>query len=285
MKAWKTCFSGWCKRKAMAMRKVWAFFVRDFLEELSYPLVPFWRGGSIVFRLVTFYFLGVLISPGASSFLTPYGGSYFPFVVLGLALAGFQEVALTSISEGISYGMHTGTLEVMLTTPTSLSTIVFSSVLYQFSLAALEILVYLAFGAWFFGLSLAQANILATAAFLLLALLAHLPLGILSAGFLLIFKRGSPITVFFGHFSALLGGVYFPVQVLPGWLQNLSFFIPFTHALEGLRQAVINGKSLLELRTPAAILCILAAVLLPLSLAFFAWAIRQAKRLGTLSQY
>jgi len=265
--------------------KVWAFFVRDFLWELSYPLVPLWRWGGIVFRLVTFYFLGVLISPGASSYLAPYGGYYFPFVVLGLALASFQEVALTSVSESISYGMHTGTLEIMLATPTSLSTIVFSSVLYQFSIAALEILLYLAFGAWFFNLSLAQANIPATAAFLLLALLAHLPLGIISAGFLLIFKRGSPITVLFGHFSALLGGVYFPVQVLPGWLQSLSFFIPFTHALEGLRQAVINGKGLLELKTPAAVLCILAAVLMPLSLAFFAWAVRQAKRLGTLSQY
>jgi ABC-2 type transport system permease protein len=88
-----------------------------------------------------------------------------------------------------------------------------------------------------------------------------------------------------GHLSALLAGVYFPLSVLPGWLQTVSFFLPFTHALEGLRQAVLNGRGLLELGTQVAVLGIFAAVLLPLSLAVFSYAIHQAKRLGTLSQF
>ena len=120
---------------------------------------------------------------------------------------------------------------------------------------------------------------------LALALLAHLPIGIVSAGFLLVFKRGDPLTPLVGSLSALLGGVYFPLAVLPGWLQSVSFFLPFTHALEGLRQAVLNGRSLSELGTQVAVLGIFALVLLPVSLAVFSYAVRQAKRLGTLSQY
>ena len=267
------------------MRKVWAFFIRDLLTELSYPLGFIWRGSSILFHLVTFYFLGRLVVQAGSPYLAPYGGSYFPFVVVGLALASFQGVALTSVSNNILYGMYTGTLEAMLVTPTSMSTIVFASVLYQFFFALVEILAYLLFSALFFGLSLGQANLGAAAVFLLLALLAHLPLGILSAGFILVFKRGEPISMFMGSLSALLGGVYFPLQVLPGWVQGVAQFIPFTHALEGLRQAVLNGKGLLELSFQAGILILMAAVLLPLSLAGFAWAVRQAKRLGTLSQF
>jgi ABC-2 type transport system permease protein len=267
------------------LRKVSAFFIRDFLEELSYPLNFVMRWGVILFKLVTFYFLGKLVGGAVLPQLAPYGNSYFPFVMLGLALAGFQGVALTAISQNILYGMYSGTLEAMLVTRTSLATIVFASMLYQFLSALLEILLYLGFSFLFFGVSLGQASLPATAVLLALALLAHLPIGILSAGLILLFKRGDPVTVILGQVSALLGGVYFPLQVLPQWLQKVAQLLPFTHALEGLRQAVLNGKGLGELSPQVAILSAFAVVLLPLSLVFFAWTVRQAKRLGTLSQF
>jgi ABC-2 type transport system permease protein len=269
----------------VGLRKVSAFFIRDFLEEMSYPMSLALQWGNILFKLVTFYFLGKLVAGAVLSQLAPYGGSYFPFVMLGLALASFQGVALTAITRNVLYGMYSGTLEAMLVTPTSLSTIVFASMLYQFSSALLEIMLYLGFGFLFFGVSLSQANLPATAVILALALLSHLPIGILSAGFILVFKRGDPITLILGHVSALLGGVYFPLQVLPQWVQAVAQCLPFTHALEGLRQAVLNGKGLGELSSQVVILSAFAVVLLPLSLAFFSWTVRQAKRLGTLSQF
>jgi ABC-2 type transport system permease protein len=267
------------------LRKVSAFFLRDFLEEMSYPLTFVMRWGGILFRLVTFYFLGKFVGAAVLPQLASYGTGYFPFVMLGLALASFQGVALTAISSNVLYGMYTGTLEAMLVTRTSLSTIVFSSMLYQFLSALLEIFLYLAFSLLFFGVSLGQANLSATAVLLALTLLSHLPIGIISAGFILLFKQGDPVTPILGHVSALLGGVYFPLQVLPQWVQIVAQFLPFTHALEGLRQAVLNGKGLGELTTQVAVLSAFAVVLLPLSLAFFAWTVRQVKRLGTLSQF
>ncbi len=267
------------------LRKLWSFFVRDFQEEMSYPMNLAMRWGGILFKLLTFYFLGKLVSGAVLPQLAPYGNSYFPFVMIGLALAGFQGVALTAIANNVLFGMYTGTLEAMLVTRTSLSTIVFASMLYQFSVALLEILLYLGFSFLFFGVSVGQANLSATATLLALTLLSHLPIGILSAGFILIFKRGDPVTPILGYVSILLGGVYFPLQVLPHWVQIAAQFLPFTHALEGLRQAVLNGKGLGELGTQVAVLGAFAVILLPLSLAFFAWTVRQAKRLGTLSQF
>lgn len=269
----------------MWLRKLAAFLARDFFWELSYPFNFFWRWGGIFFNLITFYFLGRMVSGATAGYLSAYGGDYFPFVLVGLALGGFQSVALTSVSHAIMYGMYTGTLEAMLVTPTSLSTIVFASVLYQFASSLISVLVYLLFGVLFFGFSLAQANLWSALVILALTLLAHLPLGIFSASFLLIFKRGDPVTSLVGSFSALLGGVYFPLSVLPGWLQTAALFIPFTHALEALRQAMLNGQGLLGLGTQVMILGIFAVTLLPLSLAVFSWAVYQAKRLGTLSQF
>ncbi|OGP69765.1 MAG: hypothetical protein A2Y80_10435 [Deltaproteobacteria bacterium RBG_13_58_19] len=269
----------------MTFNKITAFFIRDFLEELSYPLAFLWRCGGILFRIVTFYFLGILVAGAASPQLAPYGGSYFAFVIVGLALGSFLGVALTAISNNILTGMYTGTLEAMLVTPSSLSTIIFSSVVYQFFSALIEILIFIILGICFFGLSLGQANILAAGVLLALALLAHLPLGIMAAAFVLVLKRGDPITLMFHHLSALLGGVYFPIQVLPQWLQTIAFFLPFTHALEGLRQAVLNGRELAQLVPQVSILAAFAIVLNPVSLVFFSWAVRLAKRAGTLSQY
>ena len=40
----------------MALRKVTAFFIRDLLEEMSYPLSLTMRWGSILFKLLTFFF-------------------------------------------------------------------------------------------------------------------------------------------------------------------------------------------------------------------------------------
>jgi ABC-2 type transport system permease protein len=269
----------------MFLRKLSAFLLRDFLEELSYPFGFIWRVGTILFKLLTFFFLARLVEGKALPQLAPYGGHYFPFVVLGLALASFQGVALSAISSNILFGMYTGTLEAMLVTPTSLSSIVFSSMLYQFVSALLEILIYLAFGFWLFGMALGQANLPATALALFLTLLAHLPLGILAAAFILLFKQGDPVTSILGSVSALLGGVYFPLAILPDWVRLVSQCIPFTYALEALRQAVLNGRSIAQLAAPLLILSAFAVVLLPLSLAVFAWAVRQAKRLGTLSQF
>jgi len=267
------------------LRKMAAFLIRDFLVDVSYPFAFVWQWGSILFNLTTFYFLGRLLAGAAAPYLGPYGGGYFPFVFVGLALAAFQDVGLSAVSQTISYGMYTGTLEAMLLTPTSISTVVFSSVLYQFFSALLTILIYVGFGAGFFGVPLGQANLPAAAVLLLLALTAHLPLGILSASFILVFKRGDPFTVILGKLTILLAGVYFPLQVLPQWVQTISWLLPFTHALEGLRQAVLLGQGLRAVAPQIAILLGFTVLLLPLSLAAFAWAVRQAKRLGTLSQF
>lgn len=41
--------------------------------------------------------------------------------------------------------------------------------------------------------------------------------------------------------ATFLGGVYFPVQLLPSWLGQIAQWLPLTFALEALRQAVLQG--------------------------------------------
>jgi ABC-2 type transport system permease protein len=86
-------------------------------------------------------------------------------------------------------------------------------------------------------------------------------------------------------FSYLLGGVYYPVSVLPGWGQALAQVLPITHALEAMRQCLLNGASLADVRGSILGLLIFSAVAGPLSMAAFALALKRVRKEGSLSQF
>lgn len=85
--------------------------------------------------------------------------------------------------------------------------------------------------------------------------------------------------------SMFLGGVLFPVASMPEWMQRLGQLLPFTHALEGLRQAIQSGASSADLARYFIVLAGFAVVLMPLSWLSFALAVRRTRTTGTLAQY
>lgn len=94
-----------------------------------------------------------------------------------------------------------------------------------------------------FGLPLRHVNAVAVALVFVLSLLAFSSTGIMSATFTLVFKRRDPLLWLFGSGSWLLGGVLYPIDVLPASLQHLSRLLPITHAAEGMRAALLGGAS------------------------------------------
>jgi ABC-2 type transport system permease protein len=82
-----------------------------------------------------------------------------------------------------------------------------------------------------------------------------------------------------------LGGVYYPVDVLPAWLQLLARFFPLTYSLEALRRALLVGDSLADLARDVGVLGVFSATLLPIGLLAFRFAVRKAKRDGSLTQF
>jgi ABC-2 type transport system permease protein len=83
----------------------------------------------------------------------------------------------------------------------------------------------------------------------------------------------------------VLGGVYYPVNVLPSWLNVIGQLLPLTHALELLRRSLLNGEGFAQLGGELAILAGLTLVLLPLGLLACQLAIRVARTDGSLSHY
>jgi ABC-2 type transport system permease protein len=101
---------------------------------------------------------------------------------------------------------------------------------------------------------------------------------------LLYVERGAQMTFVLQSCLLLVSGVYYPIEVLPPWMQVLSHLSPATYVLEGVRGALIEGlplSSMLDLVWP---LVVMGIVLIPAGLWAFGRAERYAKRTGKLKR-
>lgn len=263
------------------MRKAFAFLKRDFFIEISYRFNFLLSAVGIVFSVAIFYFMGKIVDP---SYVQEAAGDYFSFALVGMAMAMFLRTGLGSFAESMREEQMMGTLEAMMSTPTSLTTIILSSALWRFLFTSISVLAYLLAG-MAFGVSFAGADHLAALLLLVLTILSYAALGIISASFIIVFKRGDPINWVVSSLSILLGGVFYPYSVLPGWMQFFSKLLPVTWSLDGMRGALLKGESFHALRGDFLALGIIAAVLLPLALGLFGLAVTYARRIGTLVKY
>jgi len=274
-----------CHEGGSRLSAALAFVRRDFLANASYRLSFVMQFFAIFFGVVTFYYVAQVFGASASPLLQAYGGNYFAFVLIGIAFSDYLYLSLSTFASSIREGQTMGTLEMMLLSPLRLSSILVSSSLWGYIFTSFRVVLYLLLGTLVFGIAMGNANILAALVVFFLSILSFCGLGILSAAFVVVLKKGDPVSWAFGSLSSLLGGVFYPISVLPEWLQPLSGFLPLTYSLDGMRLALLQGYTVLEVWRDIAFLALFAVILLPTGVLAFRFAVRRAKVEGTLSQY
>jgi ABC-2 type transport system permease protein len=262
-----------------------AFLLRDLRQEISYRVAFFLQLFNIFFTVAIYYFIARLIGPAVAPQLARYGTDYFTFVLTGIAFTQYFSVGLNSFTTSLRQAQTTGTLEAMLSTPISLTALILCSALWEFCLSTLRVVVYLAVGVLFLGVNLAGGNWPLAGLTLLLTVTTFSSLGILAASFIMVLKRGDPITWMFNAVSHLLGGVYYPISVLPAWLQHLALLLPVTYALEAMRLALKPGTPFSQIQPSLVGLVVFGCLLLPVSLLAFRFAVRQARIDGSLTHF
>lgn len=265
-------------------RLIAAFLIRDLFIETSYRLAALLSFSSVFFTTFSFYFISQLLGENVPAVLAQYDGDYFAFVIIGVALANYSSLGLSGFSAVLREAQTTGTLEAMLMSPSPLSLVVVGSAAYSYAFTTFRILLYLLLGA-LLGVDLRGANLPAALVILLLTIIAFASIGIMAASFIMVVKRGNPVTGIFGSVSSLLGGVFYPVELLPGWLQPVAQLLPITYALRAMRAALLNGAGWSALASDMLVLLLFCVLLFPLSLFAFRRAVQWARRDGTLSHY
>ncbi len=261
-----------------------AAFLRDMWMATSYRVGFLMATFGSVLNIVGVFFLSEAFGGSLAGGVERYGGSYFGFAVLGVALTSLMALGITGIGSRVREGQMMGTLELMLLSPNRLGVLLISSSLWSHAQAILTVVVYLLVGAML-GMDLSRANVPMAAISLALAVVTFNALGLLSASLVIVIKQGNPVSLLVGTASVLLGGVFYPVTVLPGWLQAIGQLLPLTHALELIRRSMLQGEGIQELWGPFIALVVLTAILLPLGLWACHRAVQIAQTDGSLSQY
>jgi ABC-2 type transport system permease protein len=267
------------------MRKLLQFLRRDFLELISYRFNLFMKFGSLIIGVFFFFFIGRTFAGSFSTYLARYGNDYFAFALLGMSVSTFVSTGLYSLSEQVRDAQVQGTLEALLVTPTSANLILFGNSLWSFVESFLESVLYLAIAIVIIGLRVTVAQLAMVMLILALTFLCFLFLGMISAAFIMAFKQGNPINLIFGISSYFLGGLVFPIEVLPEPLQKISYFLPITHASTAVREILLVPGSQGEWLPTIAFLSCFALVVGPAGLFLLKLALERAKKEGSLVQF
>ncbi|MGH9275374.1 MAG: ABC transporter permease [Acidimicrobiales bacterium] len=266
------------------MTLVRAFVLRDFRLERSYRLAFLTQLGGAFTTLLSAGFLSRLV-PADQAALHPYGGDYFTFVLVGTAALSYFSVALGSFSGSLGQEQEMGTLEALLVTPVDERVLLLCGAAWPCLFATVQLALYLVVGSVLFGGDVPLHHLGLAAAILGLTLVAFSAVGLAGAAVVVLTKRAGLLLAFVASAFALLGGVLYPISVLPRPLQLLAQCLPMSHGLDGVRRALGPDPDLGVIGLDAFVLVAFSVVCLPAALEGFRWAVRRARRAGTLSHY
>ena len=97
-------------------------------------------------------------------------------------------------------------------------------------------------------------------------------------------ERGAQMAFVLQSVLLLISGVYYSIDVLPGWMQVLSHISPATYVLDGVRKGLIDGSGVGPLLGDVWPLALMGVVLIPTGIWIFGIAERYAKRTGKLKR-
>ena len=265
--------------------KLPAFARRDLLVAWSYRFAFFTDALALFLQALLFYFVGLLVD---ESKLPEYGGSrvsYMEFVVIGIALAAFVQIGLGRVSAAMRREQMIGTLESILVTPTSPSTIQLGSVVYDLIYVPLRTGIFLVLVAVGFGLDFNLAGLLPATLVVLFFIPFVWGLGLISAAGTLTFRGGSTGVGFGITILTLSSGAYFPLELLPGWLEALAKVNPMAIAIHGMREPLLGTVDWAETLQHLIVLTPMSAVSLALGIVAFRLALQRERRRGSLGLY
>ncbi|MGH9902340.1 MAG: ABC transporter permease, partial [Pyrinomonadaceae bacterium] len=220
-------------------------------------------------------------------------------LLVGVLLWSFLSELFESIAQSVAFERWEGTLEYTFMAPVPravhLAGVSLFALVYSLARAAVILCGLLLF----IDLDIAGANLFGILAVLLVSSVAFVGLGLMAAVLPVMSpERGAEATNIFQGTLLLVSGVYYPVEVLPGWLQPLAAVSPATYALSACRKLMGIGRSAPQASPPEELvgaplsavvpelltLALMGVVMIPLGLFVFGRVEAWAKRTGKLKR-
>lgn len=207
-------------------------------------------------------------------------------LLVGAIFWNYLSVVFSWIAETIQIERWEGTLEYTFMAPVHRSTHLLGAVAYAMIFGLIHTAAILVAVVLFFpDLSFAHANFVTIGAFMLLGSFSLVGVAMLAAILPLLFvERGMQMAFVLQSVLLLISGVYYTIDILPGWMQVASWFSPATYTLDAVRKGLIEGAPLTALWNDIWPLLVMGTLFIPAGLWAFGAAERYAKRTGKLKR-
>jgi ABC-2 type transport system permease protein len=206
-------------------------------------------------------------------------------LLIGAVIWAYLGMIFEILTETVAWERWEGTIEYTFMAPLSRPTHLTGMGLFAIVYGLFQSMLLFTVVAFFFDLSLPEANFAAALAVLAVASVSFVGIGMMTSVLPLISpEKGTQLGFIAQGLLLVVSGVYYPVTVLPEWMQWLSTISPATYALEGTRDAILEGDGLSALGDELWPLLLIGVVSIPLGLAVFRLGERHAKRHGKLKR-
>ena len=207
------------------------------------------------------------------------------YLLIGTVVWSYLSVAFDQVTETITIERWEGTIEYTFMAPIARLTHLLGSCIFAVVHGLLFVLVQLIVVSFFFHIDLGHANILTSVGMLLIGSISFIGFGIMAAILPLLYtERGSQMAYIVRALILLVSGVYYPITVLPGWMQPIARVCPATYVLDGMRQGLLYNQPITALWSDIWPLIVAGIISIPVGLWIFRKAERYAKRTGKLKR-
>jgi ABC-2 type transport system permease protein len=206
-------------------------------------------------------------------------------LLVGAVIWAYLGIIFEILTETVAWERWEGTIEYTFMAPLSRPIHLFGMGLFAIAYGVIRAVLLFAVVALFFSLQLSNANFAAALVVLIVASISFIGIGMMTAVLPLISpEKGTQLGFVAQGILLVVSGVYYPVSVLPEWMQWLAKISPATYALDGIRDAILNGAGISAMWPDIWPLIIIGVVSVPLGLEVFRRGERYAKRHGKLKR-
>ena len=206
-------------------------------------------------------------------------------LLIGGVIWSYLGIVFEILTETVAWERWEGTIEYTFMAPLSRPVHLLGMGVFAIGYGVVRAVLLFGVVAAFIGIHVPDANYAAAVALLSIASVSFIGLGMMTAVLPLISpEKGTQLGFVAQGVLLVVSGVYYPVSVLPGWMQLLAKISPATYALRGCREAILEGAGVTALWSEIWPLLVIGAVAVPLGLWIFRIGERYAKKHGKLKR-
>lgn len=194
--------------------------------------------------------------------------SYFDFIAPGIMAMTVMMSVMTGLPVAISQEKEIGTMDGMMVAPVNRLSILLGKTIAQTGRGLIQGVIILALAIGIFGVAI-QGSILLVFALLLLGVFSFVGLGIVVTSFTKDQETAQMLMMTLMFPMMFLGGVFFPIQQMPWYMQDISKALPLTYASDALRKVMVLGAGIPQISTDLIVLIAFGVVMIAIALPVF----------------